>query len=370
MEKGYRPGKGLRSVMVRRGATGGTTSASGVRWINHRRSATRRCVPSPIGYLQCGSTPGSELVGVELSTEDRRYLERRTLTWLMLERRAGEAVLQAATVLQRDPRDPVALDLLEWVEDEMIEEALNGDVDALVSLRSRYLKAVASNPRFDRRMRATEGLLADALAACGENMLRDGKGERAEECFAAGLAIDPSNARLRRGRDSLEHAAGETRIWSSDGRVMVWVPSGNFRFGASLYDRQIAVDELPAGTRDVAGFWLDRNEVTNADYRRCVDAGRCTPPSKTEAYDDLKQASHPVLWVSWYQASEFARWAGKRLPSEVEWERAVRAGSGTRFPWGDKWEPDRANIFDTGGSDRWGRRGPGWNLCCERLGHP
>ena len=304
------------------------------------------------------STPGSELVGVELSTEDRRYLERRTLTWLMLERRAGEAVVQAATILRRDPRDPVALDLLEWVEREMVEVALDGDVDAFVNLRSRYLKTVASNPRFDRRMRATEERLVDALAACGENMLRDGMRQRAEECFGAGLAIDPSNPRLRKGKDSLEPAAGETRIWSSDGRVMVWVPSGEFRFGASMYDRQISVDELPAGRREVGGFWLDRNEVTNADYRRCVDAGECSPPSKTEAYEDEMQASHPVLWVSWYQAHQFARWAGKRLPSEVEWERAVRAGSGTRFPWGDKWESDRANIFDTDGSDRWGGAAP------------
>jgi formylglycine-generating enzyme required for sulfatase activity len=304
------------------------------------------------------SAPGRELVRVELSPEDRRYLERRALTWLMLERRAGEAVLQAATILGRDPRDPVALDLLGWVEDELVEEALAGNVDAAVELRSRYLRTVARSPRFDRRMRATDERLVDALGTCGENMGRDGRRQRAERCFDAGLAIDPANQRLQRGRASLEPAAGETRIWEPDGRVMVWVPSGSFRFGASLYDRQISVDELPAGSREVTGFWLDRNEVTNRDYRRCVDAGACTLPSKTEAFDDPNRAAHPVLWVSWYQANEFARWAGKRLPSEVEWERAVRAGSGTRFPWGDTWEPDRANTFDAGGRDRWGAESP------------
>ena len=127
------------------------------------------------------SAPGSELVGVELSTEDLRYLERRTLTWLMLERRAGEAVLQAATILRRDPRDPVALDLLEWVEGEMVELAVGGEIDALISLRSRYLKTVAGSPRFDRRVRETDALLVDTLNACGENGLRDANRERAEK---------------------------------------------------------------------------------------------------------------------------------------------------------------------------------------------
>jgi formylglycine-generating enzyme required for sulfatase activity len=304
------------------------------------------------------SAPGSELVGVELSTEDRRYLERRALTWLMLERRANEAMEQAATILRRDSRDPVALDLLDWVEGEMVEEALAGDVDSLLQLRSRYLAAVARSPRFERRLRETDDRLIIALGECGAAMARDGRRGQAGRCFQAGLAIDPGDQRLRRGRDSLEPAAGDARIWPSDGRVMVWVPSGSFRFGASLYDRQILVDELPAGPREVEGFWLDRNEVTNADYRRCVDAGVCTPPGKTEAFDDPNRALHPVMWVSWYQANDFARWVGKRLPSEVEWERAVRAGSGTRFPWGDVWESDRANVFDTDGLDRWGAEAP------------
>jgi formylglycine-generating enzyme required for sulfatase activity len=302
--------------------------------------------------------PGSELDGVELSTEDRRYLERRALTWLMLERRAGEAVQQAATVLRRDIRDPVALDLLNWVEDEIVEGALAGDVNVVKELRSRYLRAVGWSSRFERRLRATDERLVDALRECGEAMARDGNRKRAQACFDAGLRIDPNNPELRRGRAMTELSAGETRIWPTDGRVMVWVPSGTFRFGASLHDRQLSVDELPAGQRTVEGFWIDRNEVTNSDYRRCVDDGACTPPSKTDTYNDTNRAAHPVLWVSWYQAREYASWAGKRLPSEVEWERAARAGSNTRFPWGDDWEPGRANAFDTGGADRWGAEAP------------
>jgi len=317
-----------------------------------------RVLSTAEGAFALRSTPGRELVGVELSTEDRRYLERRTVTWLMLEKRAAEAVLQAAALLRRDPREPVALDLLDWVEDEIVEEALAGNVGAVENLRSRYLRAVTASPRFDRRLRAAEKRFLEALRECGEGMARDGERERAAACFDLGLKIDANDLALRRGRNSLELGAGDTRIWSGDQRVMVWVPSGTFRFGASEGDRQVAIDELPAANRNIQGFWLDRNEVTNADYRRCVDAGACTRPGRTEAFDDPNRAAHPVLWVSWYQARDYARWAGKRLPSELEWERAARAGSDSRFPWGEKWDPARGNAFDTEGPDRWGAEAP------------
>ena len=296
--------------------------------------------------------PGSELVGVELTAEDRRYLKRRALTWLMLEKRAEEAVLQAESFLRADPRDSVALEVLDWVEGELVEEARSGNVGSLKELRSRYLRAVAWNPRFERRLRVTDEQLVEALRECGESMLRDGNRRQAEACFAAGLEIDSANPGLLRGREAIDLTAGETRVWTVDGKVMVWVPSGTFRFGASPNDRQLSVDELPAGERTIRGFWLDRDEVTNAEYRGCVAAGACTPPSRTDAYDDPNRASHPVMWVSWFQARAYASWAGKRLPSEVEWERAARAGSDTRFPWGDKWEEGRANSFDLPGSSR------------------
>ena len=304
------------------------------------------------------STPGQELAGVQLSAEDRRYLERRAVTWLMLERRAVEAVLQAALLLRRDPTDSVALDILEWVEGELVDAALAGDVESVEVLRSRYLRAVSSSPRFERRLRETEARVGEALRECGESMAREGDRVRAAACFELGLRIVPGDITIRRRLESLEPEAGDTRTSPKDGRVMVWMPPGSYRMGATEGDRQAALDELPAGNRVVKGFWIDRSEVTNADYRRCVDAGDCTAPTRTEAFDDPNRASYPVLWVTWYQARDYAEWAGKRLPSEAEWERAARAGSETRFPWGDRWENHRGNALDASGYDRWGAEAP------------
>jgi formylglycine-generating enzyme required for sulfatase activity len=201
-------------------------------------------------------------------------------------------------------------------------------------------------------MRSTDERLVKALQECGEAMTRRGKRREAKTCFDSGIAIDPDNPVLHQARAMIEAAAGATRVWPADGKEMVWVPSGTFRFGAHYDDRQLSVDELPAGPRTIRGFWLDRHEVTNAEYRRCVEAGACTLPGKTDSYDNPDHASYPVLWVTWFQARAYARWTGKRLPSEVEWERAARAGSETRYPWGDRWESGRANGLDTGTGDR------------------
>jgi formylglycine-generating enzyme required for sulfatase activity len=99
---------------------------------------------------------------------------------------------------------------------------------------------------------------------------------------------------------------------------------------------------------NVPAFSLDRYEVTNGQYRRCVDAGFCTQPSEpaetvsyTVAGDDL-----PVVWVTAYQAARFCDWIGRRLPTEMEWERAARGADGRAWPWGnDPPSPTRANVI-------------------------
>jgi formylglycine-generating enzyme required for sulfatase activity len=302
--------------------------------------------------------PGRELYGADLSAEDRHYLERRAIAWLMLEERPADVVPLAASLFRKNPRDRAALDLFVWVEGELVDEARAGHVSAVRRLRSEYRQAMSGNPRFGRRLQDTDDRLLAALLACGNSFARNNDRNIATSCFEEGLQIAPNDVSFRRGLESLEPEPGELRTWVADGKDMAWVPGGSFRFGASEGDHRAATDELPASDFIVEGFWLDRHEVTNAEYRRCVDAGACTPPGRTDAFDDPNRASHPVLWVTWFQARDYAAWAGKRLPTEVEWERAARAGSAQRFPWGDKWNPAMGNALGTEATDYFGAAAP------------
>lgn len=79
------------------------------------------------------------------------------------------------------------------------------------------------------------------------------------------------------------------------------------------------------------GFWLDATEVTNSAFQAFAP----THPGKSE---------HPVVWVSWDEARAYCQWAGKRLPTEAEWEYAARAGTTTAYWWGDRFDSTRANA--------------------------
>jgi formylglycine-generating enzyme required for sulfatase activity len=137
-------------------------------------------------------------------------------------------------------------------------------------------------------------------------------------------------------------------IWKKTGKEMVRVPAGTFLFGEAKQEL-----ELPE-------FWIDRTPVTNAEYKRFLDANPAYPvPFTTEvwaqAYNWDKHArtfppgaeQHPVVLVTQHNAADYAAWAGARLPTEREWEKAARGADGRRYPWG-AWDEECCNTVETG----------------------
>jgi len=116
---------------------------------------------------------------------------------------------------------------------------------------------------------------------------------------------------------------------------MIEVPAGGFHMGSEVG----LAGETPVHTVDVSTFWIDSTEVTAAQYALCFNDGGCTMPAERSGctFGLEERADHPINCVDYAQASAFCSWAGKRLPSEAEWEKAARGPNDERrFPWGDE----------------------------------
>jgi sulfatase modifying factor 1 len=118
---------------------------------------------------------------------------------------------------------------------------------------------------------------------------------------------------------------------------MILIPAGEF-----LYGRKKKRLILPE-------FWIDKTPVTNAEYARFVaDTGHMPPKHWKGKTPPDELLDHPVTWVSWHDAAAYAEWAGKRLPTEEEWEKAARGSDGREYPWGDRFDPSRCNTKESG----------------------
>ena len=144
----------------------------------------------------------------------------------------------------------------------------------------------------------------------------------------------------------------------TDGVPMMFVPAGEFLMGNSNAKEETNGKESPQHQVYLDAFWIDKFEVTSAQYKKCVDAGKCAAPEKSGSetrgayFGNAQYDNYPVIYVSWNNAKTYCEWAGKRLPTEAQWEKAARGTDGRNFPWGNTFDQnllnsDESKIGDT-----------------------
>ncbi|MBD3184970.1 SUMF1/EgtB/PvdO family nonheme iron enzyme [Candidatus Poribacteria bacterium] len=184
--------------------------------------------------------------------------------------------------------------------------------------------------------------------------------------------VDPDD-RIPEAREDNNMDSIRIQFYYDEREGMAFIPAGEFEMGDHHGDG--GSDERPVHTVYVDGFYMDKYEVTNAQYARFLnDYGKNTDDSgKTLLYiDDCRinksggiyvpdsgYEDHPVVEVTWYGAMAYARFYNKRLPTEAEWEYAARGGlEGKKYPWGNEISHQDANYDGTGGRDVWNGTAP------------
>jgi formylglycine-generating enzyme required for sulfatase activity len=171
---------------------------------------------------------------------------------------------------------------------------------------------------------------------------------------------DPGECTWYMRRLSVKRRSGPPAwIRTGDGKEMLYVPPGVFHYGADYH-------QVPTGA-----YYIDRYPVTLEEYQRFMARTKHRPPVFNHGDVERQAPGIPVFAVSWDDAVAYAQWAGKRLPTDAEWEKAARGLYGNLYPWGDEYEFGRCYCTDHGmppgppperwnGQDRWNGASVGW----------
>lgn len=143
---------------------------------------------------------------------------------------------------------------------------------------------------------------------------------------------------------------GSTILSKKDSMELVYVPAGEFTMGSDVG----AYNHIPAHSVYLDAFWFDKTEITNKMYAICVFEGVCKKPLKTNSithptyYGRSEFDDYPVIFVDWSMAKAYCDWAGRRLPTEAEWEKVARGSDKRLYPWGND-PPDNDLLNDDSG---------------------
>jgi sulfatase modifying factor 1 len=294
------------------------------------------------------------------------------------------------------PTDPAALDLAARLVPEPVSDDLRRQVQARLSealsapdegVRTRAALLLTQVGADEAAIPLLRGLEAEEPEARAQAALGLGRLDRPErsvlEALRRSLRTDPAPEARHAARDGL------LLLGCADELGMVRVPAGEFLMGTSPeqrahlkqrygWDYEWIGDEMPQRSVDLAEYFIDRTPVTNAQFAAFVEATGYRTTAEQEGGGFVKTAQgwqemqgadwahprgpgstwgeipdHPVVLVSWHDGAAYAEWAGKRLPTEPQWEKAARGGLSSDggdqgearlWPWGDEWEEGRCNT--------------------------
>lgn len=159
--------------------------------------------------------------------------------------------------------------------------------------------------------------------------------------IAAAESTPTPTSQHEQEKDSKNHAS------ERDGMQLIHIPAGSFTMGYGTGN----ADESPAHEVTLDEFWIDRTEVTNKQYALCVRAGSCPEPvsygsyARQDYFTNPNYAGFPVIYINYEQAQAYCEWAGRRLPTEAEWEKAARGTDERIYSWGNTApNPDLLNF--------------------------